>query len=186
MARILVIEDEQGQQKGLDYNLRKAGHEVIIAVSGAEGLTLAQERRPDLILLDWVLPDVTGPDVCRALKRAAGTRAIPVIFVTARGDEVDRIVGFELGAADYVVKPFSVRELVLRVQAVLRRREGASQRKSVSFGCLRIDEDAHRVWSMVRRWSLPCSSSSSSSRSTRTATGSRRAALCSMGSGART
>jgi two-component system phosphate regulon response regulator PhoB len=146
MARILVIEDEQGLQKVLDYNLRQAGHEVIFSLSGAEGLGIARELRPDLVLLDWMLPDVSGADVCRALKKTAGTRDIPVIFVTAKGDEGDRIIGFELGAADYVVKPFSVRELVLRVQAVLRRREGAQQGKGIDFGCLRIEAEAHRVW----------------------------------------
>lgn len=147
MARILVIEDEQGLQKVLDYNLRQAGHEVIFSLSGAEGLSIAKERRPDLVLLDWMLPDVSGTDVCRALKKTSSTREIPVIFVTAKGDEVDRIIGFELGAADYIVKPFSVRELVLRVQAVLRRKDGAQQQgKSIDFGCLRIEEEAHRVW----------------------------------------
>jgi len=146
MARILVIEDEQGLQKVLDYNLRQAGHDVIVSGSGAEGLTLARESRPDLVLLDWMLPDVAGNDVCRALKRTSGTREIPVVFMTAKGDEVDRIIGFELGASDYIVKPFSVRELVLRVQAVLRRREVAQTGKCVEFGSLRIDEAAHRVW----------------------------------------
>jgi two-component system phosphate regulon response regulator PhoB len=146
MARILVIEDEQGLQKVLDYNLRQAGHEVLFSLSGAEGLNIARDLRPDLVLLDWMLPDVSGPDVCRVLKKTSGTRNIPVIFITAKGDEIDRIIGFELGAADYVVKPFSVRELVLRVQAVLRRQEVAQQGKSHEFGCLRIDESAHRVW----------------------------------------
>lgn len=146
MARILVIEDEQGLQKVLDYNLRQAGHEVIFSLSGGEGLKLARELLPDLVLLDRVLPDVSGTDVCRALKKASVTRDIPVIFVSAKGDELDRIIGFELGAADYVVKPFSVRELTLRVSAVLRRKVGVQQGKSVDFGCLRINAEAHRVW----------------------------------------
>jgi two-component system, OmpR family, phosphate regulon response regulator PhoB len=146
MARILVIEDEQGLQKVLDYNLRQAGHEVIFSLSGAEGLKLARELLPDLVLLDRMLPDVSGSDVCRVLKKTSDTRDIPVIFITAKGDEIDRIIGFELGAADYVVKPFSVRELTLRVSAVLRRKVEAQQGKSVDFGCLRIDTEAHRVW----------------------------------------
>jgi two-component system phosphate regulon response regulator PhoB len=146
MARILVIEDEQGLQKVLDYNLRQAGHEVTVSLSGAEGLKLATELLPDLVLLDRVLPDVSGADVCRALKKTSVTRDIPVIFVSAKGDEIDRIVGFELGAADYVVKPFSVRELMLRISAVLRRKVEAQQDRSVAFGCLRIDAGAHRVW----------------------------------------
>jgi two-component system phosphate regulon response regulator PhoB len=146
MPRILVIEDEPGLQQVLDYNLRREGHEVLLAPSGAEGLRVASEARPDLVLLDWMLPDRSGTEVCRQLKGAPATSRIPVIFVTARGDEVDRIVGFEVGAADYIVKPFSIRELVLRVQAVLRRTDSVTPVKTVAFGCLSIDEGAHRVW----------------------------------------
>ncbi len=146
MPRILVIEDEPGLQQVLDYNLRREGHEVLLASSGAEGLRIAREARPDLVLLDWMLPDRSGTEVCRLLKGAPATSRIPVIFVTARGDEVDRIVGFEVGAADYIVKPFSIRELVLRVQAVLRRTDSVTPVKTVAFGCLSIDEGAHRVW----------------------------------------
>lgn len=146
MPRILVIEDEPGLQQVLDYNLRREGHEVLLAPSGAEGLRVAREARPDLILLDWMLPDRSGTEVCLQLKSAKATDRIPVIFVTARGDEVDRIVGFEVGAADYIVKPFSIRELVLRVQAVLRRTDSVTPVRTVAFGCLSIDEDAHRVW----------------------------------------
>lgn len=146
MPRILVIEDEPGLQQVLDYNLRREGHEVLLAPTGDEGLRVAREARPDLVLLDWMLPDRSGTEVCRLLKGASATSRIPVVFVTARGDEVDRIVGFEMGAADYIVKPFSIRELVLRVQAVLRRTDGVTPVKTVAFGCLSIDEDAHRVW----------------------------------------
>ena len=147
MPRILVIEDEPGLQQVLDYNLRREGHEVLLAHSATEGLRVANEMRPDLVLLDWMLPDRAGTEVCRLLKSAKSTADIPVIFVTARSEEVDRIVGFEVGAADYVVKPFSIRELVLRVQAVLRRsREIVSPARTVAFGCLSIDEDAHRAW----------------------------------------
>jgi two-component system phosphate regulon response regulator PhoB len=147
MPRILVIEDEPALQQVLDYNLRREGHEVLIAPSAVEGLRLARESRPDLILLDWMLPDRSGTEVCRTLKLGKGTSEIPVVFVTARGEEVDRIVGFEVGAADYIVKPFSIRELVLRVQAVLRRRSPvAGPRPTVAFGCLSFDEAAHRAW----------------------------------------
>lgn len=146
MPRILVIEDEPGLQQVLDYNLRREGHEVFLASSGADGLRLAGEQRPDLVLLDWMLPDRSGTEVCRQLKGAPATSRIPIVFVTARGDEVDRIVGFEVGAADYIVKPFSIRELVLRVQAVLRRTDSVAPVRTVAFGCLSIDEDAHRVW----------------------------------------
>lgn len=147
MARILCIEDEQGLQQVVEYNLRRAGHELLPALTGAEGLQIARSLRPDLVLLDWMLPDVSGTEVCRALKSDPSTREIPVIFVTARAEEVDRIVGFELGAADYVVKPFSVRELTLRIEAVLRRRERVVEKEEqVEVGALRLDEAAHRVW----------------------------------------
>jgi len=147
MARILVIEDEPALRKVLDYNLRQAGHEVLLAERGEEGLRQAKEVRPDLVLLDLMLPGMAGTEVCRALQRAEATQRVPIIIVSARGDEVDRIVGFELGAIDYVVKPFSVRELVLRVEAVLRRaRAAAPPGRCVDFGLLRIDEDGHRIW----------------------------------------
>ncbi len=162
MAKILVIEDEADLQQVLQYNLHQAGHEVLSALRGQEGLQLARQHPPDLVLLDLMLPDLTGTEVCKALKRDPATQHVPVIMVTARGEEVDRIVGFELGADDYVVKPFSVRELLLRVQAVLRRPAAGSGAPgsgsaraavdaeaggpAIEFGCLRIDRDAHRVW----------------------------------------
>ncbi|HCF59891.1 MAG TPA: DNA-binding response regulator, partial [Myxococcales bacterium] len=126
MARLLVVEDEVDLQEVLAYNLRRAGHEVLAALRGQEGLRLAREKRPALVLLDLMLPDLPGTEVCRALKADPATRAIPVVILTARGDEPDRVIGFELGADDYVVKPFSVRELVLRVEAVLRRGQRAT------------------------------------------------------------
>lgn len=148
MARILVIEDEPALLKVLDYNLRHAGHEVLLAPSGEDGLRLARERRPDCVLLDLMLPDLQGTEVCRALQMSSETREVPIVIVSARGDEVDRIVGFELGAVDYVVKPFSVRELLLRVGAILRRAKATptGERRIMEFGLLRIDEEAHRVW----------------------------------------
>ncbi|MEO7329310.1 MAG: response regulator [Minicystis sp.] len=147
MARILVIEDEQSLQQVLGYNLRRAGHETTAALTGAQGLSLARSQLPDLVLLDWMLPDLSGTEVCRILKSDPVTREIPVIFVTARCEEIDRVVGFELGAADYVVKPFSIRELQLRIEAVLRRRERVIEKEApVDLGALRIDEGAHRVW----------------------------------------
>ncbi|MBK9266501.1 MAG: response regulator [Polyangiaceae bacterium] len=147
MATILVIEDEPALLKVLDYNFKQAGHEVLLAPRGSEGLRLARERHPDVVLLDQMLPDVQGTEVCRTLQLDPGTRDVPIVFVTAKGDEVDRIVAFELGAVDYVVKPFSVRELVLRVQAILRRSKSTAQtQRIIEFGILRIDEDAHRVW----------------------------------------
>jgi two-component system phosphate regulon response regulator PhoB len=147
MATILVIEDEPALLKVLDYNFKQAGHEVLLAPRGSDGLRLAREHRPDVVLLDQMLPDLQGTDVCRSLQLDPDTRDVPIVFVTAKGDEVDRIVAFELGAVDYVVKPFSVRELLLRVQAILRRaRTLQSSQRIIEFGMLRIDEDAHRVW----------------------------------------
>lgn len=149
MARVLVIEDEPDLQQVLDYNLRQAGHEVLCASRGSDGLRLAREQRPDLVLLDLMLPDLSGNEVCKQLKRTPDTEPIPVMMITARGEEIDRVLGFELGVDDYVVKPFSVRELLLRIQAVLRRRSPSlaeSTNEQTRFGVLRIDRDAHRAW----------------------------------------
>jgi len=144
---VLVIEDEHDIQEVLEYNLRAAGYDVLQATRGGEGLRLAREARPDLVLLDLMLPDTSGMDVCRTLKSEAATRRVPVVLVTAKSDEIDRVVGFELGADDYIVKPFSVRELVLRVRAVLRRHDyPANGNRAIEFGELRVDRDAHRVW----------------------------------------
>jgi len=147
MARILVIEDEADIRQVLDYNLKSAGHEVVEASRGTEGLRLLREREPDLVLLDLMLPDMPGTEVCRTIKDNPATRTLPVVMLTARGEEIDRVVGFEIGADDYITKPFSVRELVLRIRAVLRRRElPAGEAASIEFGNLRIDRAAHRVW----------------------------------------
>ncbi len=147
MARILVIEDEPDIQQILDYNLREKGHKVFIAGSGEEGLRLAREKRPDLVLLDLMLPDIPGTEVCKTLKSDPATRNVQVVMLTAKGEEIDRVVGFELGADDYVVKPFSVRELLLRVAAILRRSQGEQEAApGIQFGALRVDREAHRVW----------------------------------------
>jgi two-component system phosphate regulon response regulator PhoB len=149
MASILVIEDEADIRQILEYNLRQAGHEVVSVERGKVGLETASTRPPDLVLLDLMLPDMSGLDVCRQLKTDPRLRQVAVIMLTARTSEIDRVVGFELGADDYVTKPFSVREVLLRVQAVLRRlpaAESAEATPVVSFGCLRIDHEAHRVW----------------------------------------
>ena len=147
MARILVIEDEADIRQVLDYNLKSAGHEVVEASRGVDGLRLLREREPDLVLLDLMLPDMPGTEVCRSIKDNPATRALPVVMLTARGEEIDRVVGFEIGADDYITKPCSVRELVLRIRAVLRRRElPVADGPSIEFGNLRLDRAAHRVW----------------------------------------
>jgi two-component system phosphate regulon response regulator PhoB len=149
MARILVVEDEKDLQEVLTYNLRQAGHTPIVVSSGRDAVGAVSDHHPDLVLLDLMLPDVSGIEVCRRLKSENDTREIPIVMVTARGDEVDRVVGFELGADDYVVKPYSLRELLLRIEAVLRRRTPAPASGSkgpLVFGKLRVDREAHRVW----------------------------------------
>jgi DNA-binding response OmpR family regulator len=122
--RILVVDDEPAVTDLLAYNLRKAHYEVLTAADGRAALRLAKASKPDLILLDLMIPEVDGLDVCRELRKSSG---VPIIMITARGEEVDRVVGLEIGADDYVTKPFSVRELMARVKAVLRRaqNEGA-------------------------------------------------------------
>ena len=154
MTRVLVVEDERDLQEVISYNLRELGYDVVVSETGAPVPALAAESAPDLVILDLMLPDVSGLEVCRNLKRNPVTRATPVVMVTAKSAEVDRVVGFELGADDYVVKPFSVRELLLRVQAILRRSQpatspgpavAASPAPPITFGRLRIDRDAPNV-----------------------------------------
>ncbi len=148
MAHITVIEDEADLREVLRYNLKQAGYGVELAAGGKEGLAAIEKKKPDLVLLDLMLPDISGAEVCRALKKSPETQEIPVVMVTARGEEIDRVVGFELGADDYVVKPFSVRELLLRISAILRRKAPAPRdgAQPIVFGCLRIDPAAHRVF----------------------------------------
>jgi len=147
MSRILIIEDERDLQKVLEFNLAQAGHEVIATTHGRTGLALARERQPEVVVLDLMLPDLPGTEVCKALRKDPATAGVLVLMLTAKGEEVDRIVGFEIGADDYVVKPFSVRELLLRIDALLRRgKDRVKNDQPVEFGCLRIDREAHRVW----------------------------------------
>jgi two-component system phosphate regulon response regulator PhoB len=147
VANILIVDDERDIVSLLDFNLRQAGFETALAYSGDEALTAARRRPPDLVLLDLMLPDTSGTEVCRQLKSDPRTRSVPVMMLTARGEELDRVVGFELGADDYVVKPFSVRELVLRVKAVLRRAgQQGSEKPITEVGGIRIDVDQHRAW----------------------------------------
>ena len=148
MARILVVEDEPDIQEVLEYNLKRDGHDVTLTSTAKEGLRLARDRRPDLVLLDLMLPDGSGTDLCKTLRQDTTMRGVRVMMLTAKGEEIDRVLGFELGADDYIVKPFSVRELLLRVQSVLRRggAEDSGGGEMLQFGMLRVDRAAHRVW----------------------------------------
>jgi two-component system, OmpR family, phosphate regulon response regulator PhoB len=145
---ILIVEDEQDLLDTLEFNLQREGYATRRAASGRAGLEAAGlEPPPDLVLLDLMLPDIPGTEVCRQLRGTDRTRTTPVIMLTARGDELDRVVGFEVGADDYVTKPFSVRELLLRVRAVLRRATHPSEEPSrLNHGILEIDVASHRVW----------------------------------------
>jgi two-component system phosphate regulon response regulator PhoB len=147
MPSVLIVEDERDLARLVSYNLKQAGFDVVTAANGETALRAVREERFDLILLDLMLPDMPGTEVCRRLKQAPETAAIPVLMVTAKGEEIDRIVGFELGADDYVVKPFSVRELVLRARAVLRRQAATGEPADrFDFERLRVDRAAHRAW----------------------------------------
>jgi two-component system alkaline phosphatase synthesis response regulator PhoP len=143
--RILVVDDEQAVLDLLVYNLKKAHYEVLTAVNGRQALDITAQAAPDLILLDLMLPEVDGLDVCREVRRLSG---VPIIMVTARGEEVDRVVGLELGADDYICKPFSMRELMARVKAVLRRAlpdESGSGGILTGCGELRLDVEQRQV-----------------------------------------
>ena len=145
--RILIVDDEPDIVELLEYNLRQTGYTVVTARDGAAAFAEVRRQPPDLVLLDLMLPDISGTEVCRRLKKDSSTEGIPIVMITARSEEIDRVVGFELGADDYVTKPFSPREVVLRVQAVLRRarprHETADER--MVFGTLEIDVPRHRV-----------------------------------------
>ena len=146
--RILIIEDEPDIRKTLEYNLSREGFDVICASSLSEGKDSINAAKFSLILLDLMLPDGSGLDLCRELKSDPKKNLIPIIILTAKDDEVDKVVGFELGADDYVTKPFSVRELILRVKAVLKRGNVKSESLEVQrqFGDLVIDVDSHEVF----------------------------------------
>lgn len=143
--QILVVEDEADIRELLRFNLEREGFNVLEAADGLAGLALARQHAPSLIILDVVLPGLDGFEVCRQLGAQAGTAPIPVLMLTARGEEMDRVVGLTLGADDYVVKPFSVRELMLRVKAVLRRGERAAESIVLERHGIRLRADAHAV-----------------------------------------
>ncbi|HET6467232.1 MAG TPA: phosphate regulon transcriptional regulator PhoB [Geminicoccaceae bacterium] len=142
---VLIVEDEAALQKLLAYNLTAAGFEVAQAYDGEEALLLIEEREPDLILLDWMLPQLSGLELCRRLRRRPETAHLPIIILTARSEEPDRLRGLETGADDFITKPFSPAELVARVRAVLRRVRPAFASQLLAFHDLAMDLTAHRV-----------------------------------------
>ncbi len=142
---ILVMEDEDALATLLQYNLEKEGYDVVVAADGEEGLVQIDERQPDLVLLDWMLPKVSGIEVCRRIRGRPETRNLPVIMLTARGEESDRVRGLDTGADDYLTKPFSMTELIARIRAVLRRIRPGLADDRVGHGDIIIDRVAHRV-----------------------------------------
>jgi two-component system, OmpR family, phosphate regulon response regulator PhoB len=148
-SRILIIEDQPDIRKTIDYNLSRESFEVFQAASIAEGEQAIQQHKPDLVILDLMLPDGSGLTLCRDIKSDPATKNTLVILLTAKADELDRVIGFELGADDYVTKPFSVRELILRVKAILKRRASEERQPadpSQTFGALTLNLEAHQVF----------------------------------------
>lgn len=143
--RILLIEDDSNLTELVRYNLERDGFEISHAADGNEGMMMAMEVPPDLILLDWMLPGLSGIEICRRLRRKEETANVPIIMLTARSEEADRIRGLETGADDYVTKPFSPRELIARIHAVLRRVRPALSGKALSYAGITLDTSSHKV-----------------------------------------
>ncbi|MDP2739774.1 MAG: phosphate regulon transcriptional regulator PhoB [Pseudorhodobacter sp.] len=143
---VLLVEDEPAQREVLSYNLEAEGYRVVQAQNGEEALLLVAEALPDLIVLDWMMPNVSGLEVCRRLKTRPETRAIPIIMLSAKSEEVDRVRGLETGADDYVIKPYSVAELMARVRANLRRTRPSTVGVVLEFADIRLDGETHRVY----------------------------------------
>lgn len=156
---ILIVEDEEDLVSTLEYNLEREGFETRSTQYGKEALDFVEDQpRPDLVLLDLMLPDISGTEVCRQIRQNSDSDRLPIVMLTARDEEIDRVVGFEAGADDYVSKPFSMRELILRIRAILRRSESAEHQsqpepeqddeegEELSFGELAVDVPGHRVW----------------------------------------
>lgn len=149
-AKVLVVEDEAALQEMLSYNLEADGFKVSRATTGEEAEILIAEERPDLIILDWMLPGTSGIEICRRVRTRPETRGIPIVMLTARGEEGDRIRGLATGADDYVVKPFSVAELLARVKAILRRSAPDRVAEVLKVSDIELDRAAHRVTRGVR------------------------------------
>jgi len=146
MAHILIVDDETDLASLVEFNLQQAGLETSVALTGEQALLLAKGRVPDIVLLDLMLPDISGKEVCRKLRADLPTKNVPIVMLTARGEEADRIEGFEVGADDYITKPFSPRELVLRLKAILRRAATRESAEQLRLALLRLDLGAHRAF----------------------------------------
>lgn len=142
---VLIVEDEPAQREVLAYNLEAEGFRVNQSENGEEALLMASEDRPDVIVLDWMLPNVSGIEVCRQLKTRADMRAVPIIMLSARSEEVDRVRGLETGADDYVIKPYSIVELMARVKSQLRRSRPAALGEVLEYADIRLDAETHKV-----------------------------------------
>jgi phosphate regulon transcriptional regulator PhoB len=143
--RVLIVEDEPDIRDLLVFHLEREGYQVVKCRNGEEALRAAHASPPDLVLLDLMLPEMDGLEVCRRLRQDPATQSLPIVMLTARGDEVDRVLGLEMGADDYVVKPFSPRELIARIRAVLRRARPAAGTAALTVGRITIDPAAHIV-----------------------------------------
>lgn len=144
-ATILLVEDEPGIQELVKFNLQQVGHTVVSALNAEQALTTIRDILPDLVLLDWMLPGMSGIELARKIRADSRTASVPIIMLTARGEEQDKIVGLDTGADDYITKPFSPRELVARIKAVLRRRAPQMTEDPVEVNGLRLDPISHRV-----------------------------------------
>ena len=143
--KILVVEDEPNQVELIEFNLNSEGYEVVVARDGEEALNLAEEESPDLILLDWMLPKVSGIEVCRQLRRSKISREIPIVMLTARSEESDKIRGLDIGADDYITKPYSIKELLARVRAAMRRPSASVISDQLIVGKIVVDLQKHIV-----------------------------------------
>ena len=144
-STVLIVEDEFAQSELLRFNFTNHGYRTIVATDGEEGLLLAEEERPDLIILDWMLPEVSGIEVCRQLKKKSATRDIPIMMLTARGEEADRVRGLDTGADDYVVKPYSVNELLARARAMIRRSNPIGSGETLSYSDIELNTEQHKA-----------------------------------------
>lgn len=142
---VLVVEDEPAQNELISYNLESEGFDIITAESGDDALLLVSEYMPDVIILDWMIPRLSGIEVCRQIKQKQATRSIPIIMLSARSEDIDRIRGLETGADDYITKPYSIKELVVRVKTQLRRNRAATIGEQLEFNDIVLDSEAHKV-----------------------------------------